>query len=762
MTAIQKQYYKWILTKNYNALRKGVKGSTSTFLNIVIELKKCCNHALLTRPGEYEQTASHQDAVQVKIINKSLISIRKKKMYCLQQLIRGSGKLVLLDKLLTRLRETGHRVLIFSQMVRMLDILGEYLQKRHFPFQRLDGSIKGELRKQALDHFNAEGSPDFCFLLSTRAGGLGINLATADTVIIFDSDWNPQNDLQAQARAHRIGQKNQVNIYRLVTARSVEEEIVERAKQKMVLDHLVIQRMDTTGRTVLDKKASSNNTPFNKEDLTAILKFGAEELFKDEENNDEEPTCDIDEILRRAETRDEGPTMAGDELLSAFKVASFAAFDEEEKPEPAEINNEDESKDWDDIIPENLRKKVEAEERSKEMEDLYLPPRSRKTLQQINQTDSDGGEGRDRKKRKHAEEYSSSGEEGSDEERPKKRGRPPLGNRERIKNFTDAEIRRFVKSYKKFTAPLKRLDAVACDAELQEKPLAELRKLGELLHERCQAYMGEHVASKENNDHISQEDNMSTNRSKKRARGPSFKLGGVSVNAKTMSACEQELLPLDELVPSNTEERNKWVLDVRTKPAHFDIEWTNVEDSKLLIGIYQYGMGSWEAIKMDPSLGISDKILSNGDVKPQAKHLQSRAEYLLKVLKRQLDTKKGVQKPKRQRKAKEVKNLTKEIIDNDNDSSPEDNTNSNFSNNSLAKKVAKSPVKTTKSEEEHEDSLSAADNKIEKKEKKKMKKDKKKKEVGPMHFTANNEPRALDVLGDLDPSIFNEVIIILF
>lgn len=109
-----------------------------------------------------------------------------------------------------RLKETGHRVLIFSQMVRMLDILAEYLQYRHFPFQRLDGGIKGELRKQALDHFNAEGSPDFCFLLSTRAGGLGINLATADTVIIFDSDWNPQNDLQAQARAHRIGQKNQV------------------------------------------------------------------------------------------------------------------------------------------------------------------------------------------------------------------------------------------------------------------------------------------------------------------------------------------------------------------------------------------------------------------------------------------------------------------------------------------------------------------------------------------------------------------------
>lgn len=148
MTSTQKQYYKWILTKNFNALRKGCKGSTSTFLNIVIELKKCCNHAILIRPLEYEAQYSSDDHIQ--------------------NLLKGSGKLVLLDKLLCRLKETGHRVLIFSQMVRMLDILAEYLQKRHFSFQRLDGSIKGEIRKQALDHFNAVGSQDFCFLLSTR------------------------------------------------------------------------------------------------------------------------------------------------------------------------------------------------------------------------------------------------------------------------------------------------------------------------------------------------------------------------------------------------------------------------------------------------------------------------------------------------------------------------------------------------------------------------------------------------------------------
>lgn len=137
---------------------------------------------------------------------------------------------------------------------------------------------------------------------------------------------------------------------------------------------------------------------------------------------------------------------------------------------------------------------------------------------------------------------------------------------------------------------------MACDAELQEKPLAELKRLGELLHERCRAYMGEH--SKEN-----MENNSEDGKGRKRGRGPSFKLGGVSVNAKTMMACEEEMAPLDEILPTNGEERRKWTLDAKTKPANFDVEWDTLEDSRLLQGIYQYGMGSWEQIKMDPSLG---------------------------------------------------------------------------------------------------------------------------------------------------------------
>ncbi|CAO1351026.1 unnamed protein product [Diamesa hyperborea] len=723
MTSIQKQYYKWILTKNFSALRKGRKGSTSTFLNIVIELKKCCNHAMLTKPQDTENQSTKQEDV-------------------LKELLKGSGKLVLLDKLLVRLKETGHRVLIFSQMVRMLDILAEYLQKRHFSFQRLDGSIKGEIRKQALDHFNAEGSQDFCFLLSTRAGGLGINLATADTVIIFDSDWNPQNDLQAQARAHRIGQKNQVNIYRLVTARSVEEEIVERAKQKMVLDHLVIQRMDTTGRTVLDKNGATAipANPFSKDELSAILKFGAEELFKDEEDGEDELVCDIDEILRRAETRDEAPPMVGDELLSSFKVASFA-FDEDKvdvkspkHKQKGSAEDEDETGEWDAIIPEKIRRAIEEEERHKEMEDLYLPPRARKNLQnQQEEPPTIPTKGKKRKKSVE-EEASEDNSDNSEEDRPKKRGRPPV--KEKIPNFTEAELRKFIKSYKKFPAPLKRLEAIACDAELQEKPLNDLRKIGEMLRQRCVTFL---------QDHKEPDAGTAAEMNKKRGAraGFSVKFGGVSFNAKTMMACEEELAPLDEIMPNTLDQRLAWTLEIKTRPANFDHDWDVEDDSKLLCGIYQHGIGSWEAMKMDPSLNISDKILNNDNKKPQAKHLQSRAEYLLKIIKKNVELKKGkVGKQRKQRKTKEKKNKAEAEGGAENE---------------------KKHKKKHQEEDEQKNSTSVDEmpNGVEKKKPKKdhkeAKKNKKKAAANkPMHFTANNEPRALDVLGDLDPNIFNE------
>lgn len=166
-----------------------------------------------------------------------------------------------------KLKEQGHRVLIFSQFKGMLDMLENYCVYKHWQYERIDGNVDGDERQVRIDRFNAEDSSRFCFLLSTRAGGLGINLATADTVIIYDSDWNPHADLQAMARAHRVGQTNKVLIFRLITRGTIEERMMEITKKKMVLEHVVVGR-----------KAQN----IKQEELDDIIRYGSKELFADE------------------------------------------------------------------------------------------------------------------------------------------------------------------------------------------------------------------------------------------------------------------------------------------------------------------------------------------------------------------------------------------------------------------------------------------------------------------------------------------------
>ena len=286
MTIKQKRLYKLVLTKNYSELQRGKK--KTSLLNILMQLRKTCNHAELMQECEFTDKQTPEQRIQ--------------------QVIYGSGKLVLLDKLLTRFKAAGDRVLIFSQMVIMLDIIQEYCELKRHRFQRLDGGVSAEARRQSIAQFNDKESADFCFLLSTKAGGLGINLQTANRVIIYDSDFNPQNDLQAIARAHRIGQKQEVKIFRLVSSCSVDEDIIQRAKNKMVLDHLVIQNMDTTGKTVIaggrGKKAEDT---MDKDDLQTIIKFGAADLFNAEGDGEDETEkeVDLDAILEKAETKEE-------------------------------------------------------------------------------------------------------------------------------------------------------------------------------------------------------------------------------------------------------------------------------------------------------------------------------------------------------------------------------------------------------------------------------------------------------------------------
>ena len=278
MSEMQVRWYKKILEKDIDAVNGagGKRESKTRLLNIVMQLRKCCNHPYLfegAEPGPPYTTDEH--------------------------LINNAGKMVMLDKILKRMKAQGSRVLIFSQMSRVLDILEDYCVFREHQYCRIDGGTAHEDRIAAIDEYNKPGSEKFVFLLTTRAGGLGINLTTADIVILFDSDWNPQADLQAMDRAHRIGQTKQVVVYRFVTEKAIEEKVLERAAQKLRLDQLVIQQ----GRAQQSAKAQNS-----KDDLLNMIQHGAEEVFESNEatgmmKNGAITDDDIEAILRKGEER---------------------------------------------------------------------------------------------------------------------------------------------------------------------------------------------------------------------------------------------------------------------------------------------------------------------------------------------------------------------------------------------------------------------------------------------------------------------------
>ncbi|KAJ1348376.1 choline dehydrogenase 3 [Parelaphostrongylus tenuis] len=290
LSPLQKKYYKNILTRNFDALNVKNGGSQMSLINIIMELKKCCNHPYLFAKASLEAP----------------------------KLKNGM----------------------------MLDILEDFCEVESYKYERIDGSITGQARQDAIDRFNAPGAQQFVFLLSTRAGGLGINLATADTVIIYDSDWNPHNDIQAFSRAHRIGQQNKVMIYRFVTRNSVEERITSVAKKKMLLTHLVV-------RAGLGQKGPS----MSKSELDDVLRWGTEELFKDDEPtgettegegkkaNENEIVWDdaaVDALLDRCRDSDlkdkdgEKKEHWTNEYLSSFKVATYTTRETDDKEEEEE------------------------------------------------------------------------------------------------------------------------------------------------------------------------------------------------------------------------------------------------------------------------------------------------------------------------------------------------------------------------------------------------------------------------------------------
>nr|XP_048295232.1 probable global transcription activator SNF2L1 [Myodes glareolus] len=288
LSKMQREWYTKILMKDIDILNSSGKMDKMRLLNILMQLRKCCNHPYLfdgAEPGPPYTTDEH--------------------------IVSNSGKMVALDKLLARIKEQGSRVLIFSQMTRLLDILEDYCMWRGYEYCRLDGQTPHEEREGAIEAFNAPNSSKFIFMLSTRAGGLGINLASADVVILYDSDWNPQVDLQAMDRAHRIGQKKPVRVFRLITENTVEERIVERAEIKLRLDSIVIQQ----GR-LIDQQSNK----LAKEEMLQMIRHGATHVFacKESELTDE----DITTILERGEKK----TAEMNERMQKMGEASLRTF----------------------------------------------------------------------------------------------------------------------------------------------------------------------------------------------------------------------------------------------------------------------------------------------------------------------------------------------------------------------------------------------------------------------------------------------------
>uniref|UniRef100_A0A8C6U3V8 SWI/SNF related, matrix associated, actin dependent regulator of chromatin, subfamily a, member 2 n=1 Tax=Neogobius melanostomus TaxID=47308 RepID=A0A8C6U3V8_9GOBI len=403
MSAIQKVLYRHmqkgiLLTDGSEKDKKG-KGGAKTLMNTIMQLKKICNHPYMFQHIE-ESFAEHMGYPNGIISGPDLY--------------RASGKFELLDRILPKLHATGHRVLLFCQMTTLMTILEDYFGYRNFQYLRLDGTTKSEDRAMLLKKFNEEGSQYFIFLLSTRAGGLGLNLQAADTVVIFDSDWNPHQDLQAQDRAHRIGQQNEVRVLRLCSVNSVEEKILAAAKYKLNVDQKVIQA------GMFDQKSSGHE---RRVFLQAILEH--------EEQNEEEDEVPDDETLNQMIARNE------DEFELFMRMDMDRRREDARNPKrKPRLMEEDELPSWiikDDAEVERLTYEEEEEKmfgrgsrcrRDVDYSDALTEKQWLRAVEDGNLEEMEEEIRLKRRKRKRRQDKDS-GREDSGSKAKKRRGRPP-------------------------------------------------------------------------------------------------------------------------------------------------------------------------------------------------------------------------------------------------------------------------------------------------------------------------------------------------
>lgn len=280
MSSLQQEYYARVLDGSLREMlvESGVKHANRiSLLNMNMNQRKVCNHPFLF--GD--------------LVDKSGESIRDTN---LEMFIKASGKFKLLDRMLPRLFREKHKIIVFSQMTKVLDLLEDYLLHKEYQYVRFDGTSKLQERQEAIDEFNDPNGNVFIFLLSTRSGGLGINLTAADTAILFDSDWNPHMDAQAQDRCHRIGQLNHVVIYRFLTTGSVEIEMMKKQLSKKKLERLAIQGGDfrKAGRREGKAVTVDDLRKLLEDDVRGIHRKGVEEQL-----NHEISDVELDMIMDR-------------------------------------------------------------------------------------------------------------------------------------------------------------------------------------------------------------------------------------------------------------------------------------------------------------------------------------------------------------------------------------------------------------------------------------------------------------------------------
>ncbi|KAJ3211695.1 hypothetical protein HDU82_005205, partial [Entophlyctis luteolus] len=352
LTHIQKKLYKAVLSKNFQLLRSiGVHGkddkNSSSLKNVMMELRKICCHPYLANKGLEPENASPEELHKL--------------------LVESSGKLSLLQNMLRKLFNSDHRVLIFSQFKLALDIIEDFLVGEAYKFMRIDGDVPNHTRHSMINEFNAN-PKIFAFLLTTRTGGTGINLTAADTVIIYDCDWNPHQDIQAVARVHRIGQTRPVLIYRLFTRDTVEDSIIQRSTSKLALDKLVVGGM-------------KDDEKYDAKELSSMLKFGAKRLFEEGDDPPSEQSrsayddAAVEKLLDRKgliaeEIAKEDSKKAVDDSAqkSSFSFAkvwtldSVTDVDAVDSASSAKLSEEGDDDFWDKLLQERLKQAIIAEE----------------------------------------------------------------------------------------------------------------------------------------------------------------------------------------------------------------------------------------------------------------------------------------------------------------------------------------------------------------------------------------------------------------